>query len=506
MKNFLLAASAVLAAAHTAAADMDNGGSTALTIYSSAQPGAISPEAYRSGGNGQAVPGYAVVKQERNVELTKGRTTVRFTDVAALIDPTTVSFESLTDKATTRVVEQNYQFDLISTDKLLQRYIDNEITVERLKNDQIEPINGVLSSTAGGLVLKNADGSVRILNNYAGVKLPKLPGGLISKPTLVWDVASNHAGDHKTRVSYQTAGITWWADYNFIYSEGGDANSCKLDAGAWVSILNQSGATYPEAKLKLIAGDVHRAPAAPVALGRAKARVEMSMDAAGGPAFEEKAFFEYHLYTLGFPTTIPENSTKQIELFPTARAVPCEKTLLYYGQDGAYYGYYHSPMVDRNFGVQSNKKVDIYLSFKNSKESKMGMPLPAGRIRVSKLDTADDSLEFIGEDRIDHTPRDERVLIKLGSAFDVVGERRQTDFRVDSNARWMEEDIEVKVRNQKDESVKVLIKETLYRWVNWKITKKTHEFEKLDARSIQFPVRIAKSGEAIVRYTVRYTW
>jgi hypothetical protein len=148
--------------------------------------------------------------------------------------------------------------------------------------------------------------------------------------------------------------------------------------------------------------------------------------------FEEKSFFEYHLYTLGRRTTLPNNSTKQIELFPTAREVPCEKVMLYYGLAGRY-PYYGSPMTDRNFGVQSNKKVDIYLRFKNEEEIGMGMPLPSGRIRVSKLDPADASLEFIGEDTIDHTPKDEEVLIKLGSAFDVVGERKQIDFRVEAN-------------------------------------------------------------------------
>jgi hypothetical protein len=366
-------------------------------------------------------------------------------------------------------------------------------------------VSGKLTSTTGGLVLTQPDGSVRILNQYNGVKLPKLPGGLISKPTLVWDVAAAKDGTHRMRVSYQTTGITWWADYNFVYSEGKDANSCKLDAGAWVSVLNQSGASYQDAKLKLIAGDVHRAPVAQAAGGRMLSKNAAVAEAAA-PAFQEKSFFEYHLYTLAFPTTLPQNSTKQLELFPTSRDVPCEKTLLYYGQDGAYYGIYGSPMVDRNFGVQSNKKVDTYLSFKNSRDNKMGMPLPAGRIRVSKLDTADNSLEFIGEDRIDHTPKDEKVLIKLGSAFDVVGERRQVDFRVDSNAKWIEEDIEVKVRNQKDEPVTVVVKENLYRWTNWQIIKKNQEFEKIDARTVHFQVRLAKGAEGVVRYTVRYGW
>ena len=163
-------------------------------------------------------------------------------------------------------------------------------------------------------------------------------------------------------------------------------------------------------------------------------------------------------------------------------------------------------MLDRNFGVYSNKKVDVYLSFRNGKENHMGMPLPAGRIRVAKLDPADQSPEFIGEDLIDHTPKDEKVLLKLGSAFDVVGERRQVDFKVDSGRKTMEEEIEIRVRNQKEEPVTVLVKENLYRWVNWEIVRKTSSFDKQDAHSIQFPLKIDKGGEAVVRYAVRYTW
>ena len=482
----------------------DENSATALTIYSSAQAGAIAPETYRDGAHGQAVPGYALIRQERNVNLDKNRSTVRFSDVAALIDPTTVSFTSLTDPEGTRVIEQNYQFDLVSTDKVLQKYIDNEITVEQQRGDKTEIIDGILTSTAGNLILRKDDGSVRIVNGYSGIKLPKLPGGLITKPTLVWDIATNKPGAHRTRVAYQTTGITWWADYNFTYSEGKDANACKLDASAWVSILNQSGGSYQDAKLKLIAGDVQRAQPLTAPRMLMKGRAEMAM-ADAAPAFEEKAFFEYHLYTLGFPTTLPDNSTKQIELFPAARGVPCEKTLLYAGQAQPYYNY-GNPMIDRNFGLESNKKVDVFISFKNTKENKMGMPLPAGRIRVGKLDIVDNSLEFIGEDRIDHTPRNEKVLLKLGSAFDVVGERRQVDFRVDNKGKWMEEDIEIKIRNQKDEPVTVIAKESLYRWTNWQISKNTQSFDKQDAHTVYFPLKLAKGAEGVIRYTARYTW
>jgi hypothetical protein len=222
--------------------------------------------------------------------------------------------------------------------------------------------------------------------------------------------------------------------------------------------------------------------------------------------FAEKAFFEYHLYTLGRPTSLAQNATKQIELFPRARNIGCEKTLVYYGQAG-FHPYYGAPMTDRNYGNASNKKVDVYLRFKNASANGLGVPLPAGKLRVSKLDSADNSLEFIGEDLIDHTARDETVQVKLGSAFDVVGERRQVDFRIDTNARWMEEDIEVKVRNQKPtEAVAVIAKENLHRWSTWTVLRKSHDFTKEDARTIHFPLRIAPKGEAVVRYTVRYTW
>ncbi|MGA0024897.1 MAG: DUF4139 domain-containing protein [Burkholderiales bacterium] len=484
------------------AAQSDAAGN-ALTIYSTARPGAIPPEFYRGGGNARSVPGYAVVRHQRDISLNRGRNAVRFTDVAALIDPTTVSFESLTDARGTSVVEQNFQFDLVNTQKLLEKYIDRSISVDQIRGSGVESFSGTLLSTAGGLVLKREDGSTQTLPHNAGVRLPELPGGLITRPTLLWDIAANRGGSHAARVSYQTTGITWWADYNLTYREGTNANACTLDVGAWVSIVNKSGASYPDAKLKLVAGDVQRAqPQGRVYVAPMAQRALAMEDRAKG--FEEKAFFEYHLYTLGRPTTLPDNSTKQIELFPAARAVPCEKTLGYYGAAGA--RPYGSPATDRNYGVQSNKKVDVYLGFKNAKERNMGMPLPSGRVRVSKLDTADQTLEFIGEDTIDHTPRNEQVLIKLGSAFDVVGERHQISFNVDSSRKTMTEEIEVKVRNQKKETVTVMFKENLYRWTNWQITSKNHDYRKDDARTVTFPVKIPAEEEAVVRYTVQYWW
>ncbi len=490
---------------------------TTLTIYSTATPGAIpaalyrpvpqslqhyvayNPYMYGYNYNGQqGLPGYAVVKQDRTVRLEKGLNSIAFDDVAALIEPTTVMFQSLTDPLT-KVVEQSFQFDLVSAQKMLERYVGKEVNLDG------QTVTLLSANAAGGILVKEADGQVQWKNGYGSIRFPSLADNLIVKPTLAWDVYAGVGGEHRTRVSYQSEGMTWWADYNIVFTEGSDANKGVLDVGAWVSILNQSGASYPDARLKLVAGDVHRAPRPGQAYnGFAEQRAQKSsVDAVAG--FAEKSFFEYHLYTLGRQTTIPENSTKQIELFDPAQDVPADKVMVYYGLAG-WPSFFPNPVTDRDLGHQTNKKVDIYLRFKNSKDNGMGMPLPSGRIRVSKLDPEDESLEFIGEDVIDHTPKDEMVLIRMGSAFDVVGERSTQEFNVNYDQHWIDETIEIKLRNHKTEAVNVIIKENLYRWVNWEITQKTHPFEKMDARTVHFPIRIEPDKEVVVRYKVRYTW
>ena len=231
---------------------------TSITVYSSARPGSVDPHVFRSGGEGSPVPGYALVKEERAFALKAGRNLLRVSDVPALIDPTTVSFASLTDAGATRVVEQSFEFDLTSTAKLLSRYLDREITVEQSRGNAVEAFTGTLVGTQGGITLRQGDGSVRVLQSSAGIRLPGLPGGLISKPTLVWDIDARIAGTHASRFAYQTGGMTWWADYNLTYSEP-RAGSCRVDVAAWVTLVNQSGASYADARLKLIAGDVQRA-------------------------------------------------------------------------------------------------------------------------------------------------------------------------------------------------------------------------------------------------------
>ncbi len=499
-----LLAAGVLYALNAAAAEPQ----TSLTVYSSAQPGGIPAEWYRPlPGMGSppanGLPGFALVRLDRDLELTKGRSIYKLTDVAALIDPTTVQFLSLTDPAGTKVLEQNFQFDLVSQEKLLSKYIDREVSVEQRQGDGVKVLDGTLISSNDGLVLRGANGQIHALREWSNMRFGELPGGLITRPTLEWDVVSAKGGTHRSRVSYQTGGITWWADYNLMFTEGADANSGFLDVGAWVSLLNQSGARYEDAKLKLIAGDVNRVqPDQKMYLMRAQEMANAGVADASG--FEEKSFFEYHLYTLGRPATIPNNSTKQIELFDQATRVPAKKKLVYYGAEFA--GGFGSPMLEREFGPGSNTKVDVWLTFRNDKSSGMGMPLPAGRIRVSQQDKADGSLEFIGEDKIDHTPKDEDVRVRLGTAFDVVGERRQTDFVLNTKGRVMEESFEIKVRNHKAQPVEVIVRESLYRWSQWSLIQQSVASDKKDAQSVEFPVRIAAGGEAVVTYRVRYTW
>lgn len=478
---------------------------SALTIYSSQQPGAIAADFYRPvpGGTVPAaasVPGFALVRQDRDVQVAQGRSSLRFTDVAALIDPTTVTF-SVPANPSVHVLEQNFQFDLVSTPKLLLRYLDRSISVERNVGNETSTVTGTLLSAADGLVLRASDGSVYALNGYSSVKFPELPGGLITQPTLVWELDSPVAGNQRARVTYQTGGITWWADYNAVYSEGRNASGGQLDLSAWVSIINQSGTTFKDARLKLVAGDVNRVQAPAHRLSYAP--VARMAAAEEGTGFVEKPFDEFHLYTLGRPTTLPNNSTKQLELFPAARQIPARRLLVY---DALGSQSYSSPYTERDPGFAANTKVATYLEFRNDSASGLGVPLPAGRVRVARLDSADGSPEFIGEDAIDHTPKDSTVRLKLGNAFDVVGERRQTDFKIDTRARWIEEEIEITLHNHKAQPVEVQVREPLYRWSNWELVTHSLDYQKDSAQLIHFNVTVPKDGSAVVRYRVHYSW
>ena len=472
-----------------------------LTIYSSAQPGQISTD--RLANYGESLPGYALVRDGRKMSLPAGKSELRFTDVAKRIDPTTVAFESLTDPAGTRVIEQNYQYDLVNRDKLLERYVGEKIAVEQLRGTDLERMSGTLLSAAGGsLILQRDTGEVVSLSNFSNVLFPSLPGGLITRPTLVWLVNAKRAGMHDARVSYQTRGMTWWADYNIALRESGD--QCAMDLSSWVTIVNQSGGSFPAAQLKLVAGEVNRAPSpAQPQMLRMKAAGAVRADEAD-QGFSESSLFEYHLYTLGRRSDLPDNSTKQLELFPTGVDIACRKQLVFTAAPQPW-SYWAQPIADQGYGASSDGTVGAYLEFENKEPNQLGIPLPAGRMRVNQA-SVDGSLEFIGEDVIKHTPRNETVRIKLGNAFDVVGERRQTAFTMDSNGKIIDESFEISVRNRKKSAAHVVVREYLYRWSTWKITARSHDYEKRDAQTIDFPLDIPADGEAKLTYSVRYTW
>jgi hypothetical protein len=468
-----------------------------LTIYSSAEPGSLSSASLAA--HGQHLPGYALVRDERTLKLARGRQELRFSDVAGHMDPTTVAFVSLTDPAGTRVLEQNYQYDLVSGQKLLERYLGQSITVVQVLGDQTRRITGELLSAQNGITLRLPSGEVSTLSSWHAIDYPSLPGGLITKPTLVWLLDAARAGEHRVRVAYQALGLTWWADYNLILDE---REGCRMDLSAWVTIVNQSGGSFPDARLKLVAGAVNRVRAG-AAKAYAATREEMIAGSAPMDGFEQSELFEYHLYTLGRRTDLPDNSTKQIELFPAVAGAACRKQLVFTAapEIRVFYG----PNTDQGFAATQRGEASAFLEFENREENRMGMPLPAGRVRVNQL-AKDGGLEFIGEDTIRHTPRNEKISLRLGTAFDIAGERRQTEFRSDFKARWMEESFTIEVRNRKKEKATVIVREYLYRWSGWKILEASHRYEKRDAQTIDFPIEVPADGTVTVRYRVRYDW
>ncbi|HKY33991.1 MAG TPA: DUF4139 domain-containing protein [Candidatus Polarisedimenticolia bacterium] len=429
-----------------------------------------------------------LVRETRRIELPAGVTELRYMDVAAQINPRTVHMASLTDPARLRVLEQNYEYDLISPEKLMERFLGRTITLvfgEGGERPQPRQEQAKLVSTNGGMVYEI--GGAFHVNPPARPVLPEIPGGLISAPTLVWLLRSDRAGEHRVETSYLTGGLTWSADYVAILS-GDDA---RLDLTGWVTLDNGSGASYHDAKLKLVAGDVHRAQPPPEAMAQQRT---LAM-AADEKAFAEESFFEYHLYTLERPATIKDRQTKQIQLLE-GTGVPVKKIFLLAGQPGFYRG--------RLGQLGTDRKVAVELELANTKNNGLGMPLPGGIARLYKKD-ASGSLQFIGEDLVKHTPEDEKVTLHVGDAFDVVADRTQTDFRAVSAGRYdAEVAFQIRIRNHKDEPVTVTVREPVAG--DWKILQASHPHAKLDAFTIEFQIPVAPSAEAVLEYRVAVDW
>jgi len=415
-----------------------------------------------------------VVKDTRVMDIPAGFSEIKLMDVASAIDPTSVHI-SLNGI----IHEQNYRYDLVSMYKILQKYLDRQVS---LIDDKGAEISGILlSGTAGQIVIKKQDGSLTMLPNLEGYKInvADLPDGLITVPTLVWMVESRKMGKQDVEVSYQTGGMSWQAEYVAVLNE----NDTKTDFNSWVSVTNNSGASYPDAKLKLVAGDVNRVRDefnyADGLVMREAMSVEKQMS-----GFEEKSFFEYHIYNLQRPTTLANNETKQISLFE-AKDVKVKKEYYYVSQ---FYG----------GSEMGSGKVAVVIKFENKKENNLGMPMPKGKVRLYKSDG--ESLEFIGEDMIEHTPKNEELKLKVGDAFDIVVEERMIEEKKISKNVY-EYDYEVKIRNRKDEAIEVNIEKNLYG--DWEILKSNHVHEKKTADKAAFKVPVGKDDETVLSFKVR---
>jgi len=429
-----------------------------------------------------------LVRETRRIELPSGRIALRFADVTAQIRPETVHLSSLTAPSALRILEQNYQYDLLNPSKLLDKFVGKEITLvlRHFQNntESFEPVQATLLSNNAGQVWRINSQIVINPSNIAEMRFPDVPKNLVATPTLVWDLENRETASQIVEASYLTNGMNWRADYVLLV----DANDAKGDLQGWVTLTNSSGATFEETHLQLVAGDVNRVSEdRNYALAGAMAR----KDAATESQFQEQGFFEYHLYTLQRPTTIRDNETKQVSLLEAA-GFDVKKEFVVNGQRYYFTGY-------NNPGQPIKEKVGVYIQFRNSQQNKLGMPLPAGTVRLYKKDDKGNQ-QFIGEDRIDHTPKDEDVRVKVGDAFDIVAERKQTDYRVIARNVY-EYAYEIKIRNHKDGPINVIVNEPI--GGDWEMLSSSFEARKTAAFAAQFNVPVAKDGEATLTYRVR---
>jgi hypothetical protein len=467
---------------------------------------------------------FALVKESREVTLKQGTGEVRFSDVTSLLEPDSVVLRDRRDPGGLRILEQNYEGDPLSEGALLRRHEGKVLTFRT-----VNPATGAVETTRGRLIRSGYQGevgawqsrrgwqpiglattSVSPIVEVDGKVLFSLPGqpvfdplqaDAILKPTLLWKLWSDRAGPRELEVSYLTGGMRWEATYNLVAPEKGD----RFDLVGWVTLENESGAEFRDARIKLMAGDVSKvAPEMKAMLGRRV--LAMEADAMPGPPVTEKAFDEYHLYTLSEPTTLRQREIKQVE-FCRGDQLPGQRLYVYDGSMLQAYGGYdvEGLQASPQYGTQGNTKVATTIEFKNSKASGLGIPLPRGTMKLYRADT-DGRREFIGENAIDHTPADETVRLHLGNAFDLKGERRQTDFKVDTSRETATEAFEIKLRNHKKEAVEVRVVEHLYRWSTWKVAVSSDPYEKTDARTIEFRVKVAPDAEKVVTYRVNYSW
>jgi len=440
---------------------------------------------------------FGVVKDTREFQTPNGTGLLTFTDVAARIDPTSVQITNPGNPNFT-VREQNYENNLVSGEKLLEKMIDKPITA--LLEDGKSFTGQLLSAESGALTLQTADG-VKIIDRnerFSQIVLPALPDGLLLKPTLVWQVANGMGKQEKIQVTYQTAGMNWTASYNVLVRP----EKKLLDINGWVTMINGSGSRYPDAHLKLVAGEVHKVKpeenlARPMMM---KARGEM-MDMAAAPAgFQERAFAEYHLYDLGRTTTLEDNETKQIELFDV-RDISYVTEYLF--EDSQMYPIYEDQYGGPpTTGEDKGQPLKVVATIENKKENKLGIPLPAGQVRIYQEDTQKAD-HLIGQDSIEHTPKDEKVRLTIGRAFDVVGGKKRVSMnRIDNNT--FTQDIVIRIRNHKAGPVSIVVRDLFLPYMNWTIEQSSETYRKTDYRTVEFKFNLSGNSEKQIKYRVRY--
>ena len=429
---------------------------------------------------------FGLVREVRRVQLGTGRVELSYGDVSAHIQPETVHIKSLTGAADLNVLEQNYRYDLLTPETLLRKYVGKTVKVYRYNENTgaDEEKQAELLSVEGGTVVK-IDGQVTA--NFPGrFAFPEVPENLVQKPTLVW-LLSSGAAEQRVEVTYLTQELNWHADYVLTV----DADDKLGELNGWVTLTNGSGTSYKNAELKLVAGDVQRLT--PQVLMDREEADEAVPSAPPPPPFKQEGLFEYHLYTLQRPTNLLDKEQKQVSLL-SASGIALDKKLIFFGAEQYFRG---------NYGqVAQNQKVGVYLDLQNSEQNHLGMPLPKGTVRVYKSDKSGQQ-QFIGEDAIDHTPRDERIRIKLGEAFDVVGDRTETAWQAVSSC-VNESSWEIKLRNHKDSAEHVLVYEPA--GGDWELLSSSLPATKEDSSTFSFDVALAPRSETKVAYRVRVRW
>jgi hypothetical protein len=429
---------------------------------------------------------FGLVREVRRVPLGTGTIGLEYRDVSAKIQAETVHLRSLDDPKGLAVLEQNYRYDLLTSAKLLEKYVGKKVRLYRWNEElgREDAFDGELLSVEGGVPVLRVNGEVTF--GFSGrFAFPDVPPNLIAEPTLVWLLSSDRP-EQRVEVSYLTQELNWRADYVLTLDEKDE----KADLKGWVTLTNSTGTSFENAELRLVAGDVQRVAPRPMMLGSIGSATTALANA---HQFQEQPFFEYHLYSLDHPTTLLDKEQKQVSLLE-AHGVGVEKKLRFRGQQAFYYAPLRQPV--------ANQKVSVYLDVKNAEGNHLGMPLPKGIVRVYKAD-ASGAEEFVGEDSIDHTPRDETLKVRLGEAFDVVVDRKQTSFSVLDKCA-SESAFEIEVRNHKDTAVTVEVEEPVQG--DWAILESSQPYEKEDAHAFRFDVKAAARGSGKVTYRVRVRW